>query len=134
MRGTVTEARIDTLRRAYEAFNRRDIDAVLAHLDPDVKWPNVLEGKVLHGHDAVRDYWTAQWESIDPHVDPIDFVEAGEWLVVRVDQVVADKQGQVVARDTVVHAHLFTPGGAVREMVVFPSVEEATVEVGAGSQ
>jgi ketosteroid isomerase-like protein len=33
------------LRRAYDAFNARDVDAVLALLQPDVDWPNAMEGK-----------------------------------------------------------------------------------------
>jgi hypothetical protein len=32
------------LGRIYEAFNRRDIDAVLAALHPAVDWPNGWEG------------------------------------------------------------------------------------------
>jgi len=28
------------LEGAYEAFNRRDVDAVLAGMAPDVDWPN----------------------------------------------------------------------------------------------
>ena len=42
------------LRRAYEAFNARDIEAVLSLLQPDVDWPNVMEGGREHGHEAVR--------------------------------------------------------------------------------
>jgi hypothetical protein len=49
------------LRRAYEAFNARDIDGGLSLLQPDVDWPNVLEGRREHGHDAVRAYWTHQF-------------------------------------------------------------------------
>lgn len=32
------------LRRAYEAFNARDIDAALALMHLDVDWPNGMEG------------------------------------------------------------------------------------------
>ncbi|MBV9490684.1 MAG: nuclear transport factor 2 family protein, partial [Verrucomicrobia bacterium] len=40
----------DLLRRAYEAFNRRDVDAVLAVMQPDVEWANGLEGGTVQGH------------------------------------------------------------------------------------
>ena len=49
------------LEGAYEAFNRRDVDAVLAGMAPDVDWPNAWEGGYVHGQRAVADYWTRQW-------------------------------------------------------------------------
>ena len=52
------------LRELYDAFNARRIEDVIAALDPDVDWPNAMEGTREHGHDAVRDYWTRQFEVI----------------------------------------------------------------------
>ena len=60
------------LRKTYAAFNARDIDAVLATMHPDVDWPNAWEGGRVHGHGAVRGYWTRQWAEIDPTVEPTD--------------------------------------------------------------
>lgn len=34
-----------TLTKAYDAFNARNIDAVLALLHPDVDWENGMEGR-----------------------------------------------------------------------------------------
>lgn len=36
--------REDLLRATYEAFNARDIDAVLRHMTAEVDWPNAWEG------------------------------------------------------------------------------------------
>ena len=58
------------LRAMYEAFNVRDIEAVLRQMTEDVDWPNAWEGGRVHGHDGVRDYWTRQWSAIDPTVKP----------------------------------------------------------------
>jgi ketosteroid isomerase-like protein len=33
------------LRAAYEAFNARDIEGALELMDPDVDWPNGMEGR-----------------------------------------------------------------------------------------
>ena len=57
----------------YEAFNARDIDAVLRQMAADVDWPNAWEGGRVHGHEGVRDYWTRQWSAIDPAVEPVGF-------------------------------------------------------------
>jgi hypothetical protein len=37
------------LKAMYEAFNARDIDAVLHQLTADVDWPNAWEGGLVRG-------------------------------------------------------------------------------------
>ena len=61
------------LIRLYEAFNRKDIDAVMAALHPDVSWPNLFGEGRLHGHDAMRAMWRDQFSRIDPEGTPISF-------------------------------------------------------------
>jgi ketosteroid isomerase-like protein len=76
--------------RLYEAFNRRDLDGVLAMLSDEVDWPNAWKGGRLVGREAVRDYWTAQWAEIDPHVEPLSVTERADGrLAVAVRQVCA---------------------------------------------
>src|SRR5829696_900303 len=65
------------LRRTYDAFNARDIDAALAVMHPDVDWPNAWEGGRVNGHDEVRDYWTRQWAEIHPTVEPTAIAPPG---------------------------------------------------------
>ena len=33
------------LRRLYEAFNAREIEEVIGVMQPDVDWPNAMEGR-----------------------------------------------------------------------------------------
>jgi ketosteroid isomerase-like protein len=58
------------VRRLYEGFNRRDIEAVLAALADDVAWANGMEGTHVHGRDAVREYWTYQWSVTNSRTFP----------------------------------------------------------------
>lgn len=92
------------LKRLYDRFNARDVEAVLAIVHPDVIWANGMEGGHVRGRDAVRDYWKRQWGMIDPHVDPVEFLSGldGE-VVVEVHQVVRDLQGTLLAERTVGH-------------------------------
>ena len=92
------------LAKAYAAFNARDIDAVLAVMHPDVAWANGMEGGDVHGHEAVRDYWTRQWKLIDPNVEPKGFEpdESGR-MVVAVHQVVRDLDGNLMSDRMVEH-------------------------------
>ena len=95
----------------YAAFNARDIDGVLASLAPDVDWPASSEGGRAHGHAAVRGYWTRQWQSIDPHVQPVRIAEddAGR-VVVDVHQVVHDRAGTLLADVMVQHVYTLCDG------------------------
>lgn len=98
------------LRAAYAAFNARDVEGALALMDPDVIWPNGMEGGTVRGHAAVRAYWTRQWTVIDPSVEPHRFTATADGRVdVEVHQIVRDLHGAVL-KDAVVH-HLYTLDG-----------------------
>jgi hypothetical protein len=102
----------------YRAFNARDVDAVLAALAPDVRWPNGWEGGFVHGHDEVRDYWQRQWAEIDPRVDPVETETRPDGRVaVCVHQVVRDLHGTVIADGQVLHVYHFE-NGLVSEMTI----------------
>jgi hypothetical protein len=108
----------EALRNLYAAFNSRDIEAVLAGLHVDVEWPNGWEGGVLHGRDAVRDYWRRQWAAIDPAVLPTAYaVEPDGHIAVTVHQVVRDLSGTVQFDGTVIHVYRIE-GGLVRAMEI----------------
>ena len=99
------------LRRAYEAFNGRDIDGALALMHPDVDWPNGMEGGRERGHDAVRAYWQRQFELIDSRVEPLRFeVDAEGRVLVDVHQVVRDLAGELVSDGVVRHVYTFNEG------------------------
>jgi ketosteroid isomerase-like protein len=103
--------REELLRGAYSAFNARDIERALVLMQPDVDWPNGMEGGRVHGHDEVRAYWTRQWELIDSHVDPVGFIELGDGRVsVAVHQLVRDLSGEVLADGPVTHVYSFRDG------------------------
>ena len=92
---------IDVLRTIYDRFNARDIDGVLATLDHDVAWANGMDGGYVHGHDAVRAYWTRQWSIVSPHVDPVGFhLGADGVLVAEVLQSIRDLDGRPLQGQT----------------------------------
>jgi hypothetical protein len=98
-------------RGLYEAFNRRDIDAVLAMMSDEVDWPNAWKGGRLIGREAVHDYWTEQWAEIDPHVEPLSATERADGSVaVRVRQVVRSFEGELLGEGAVVHVYRICDG------------------------
>lgn len=96
------------LTQLYEAFNRRDIEAVLVALHPDVDWPDVIEGKRRHGRDDVRDYWVDQFKLIRSEVTPLAFEDLPDSRVrVLVSQTVRGLDGQLWSDGKVEHLYSF---------------------------
>ena len=115
MDGAGHESRLKSL---YEAFNRRDIEAALAGLHPDVDWPNGMEGGREVGWAAVRAYWTRQFAMIDSRVTPLAFhAEPDGRLAVEVSQIVRGPDGGLLSDGVVEHIYTFE-GGLVRSMEI----------------
>jgi ketosteroid isomerase-like protein len=111
-------ATIDLLRHIYIAFNRREIDTVLAAMHPDVDWPNGWEGGRVHGHVAVREYWTRQFKAVSSQVEPQSFVtEEDGRIVVKVHQVVHDVSGKLLSDSMVEHVYSIDKG-LIRKMEI----------------
>ena len=51
---------VESFYRAHDAFNGRNVDALIALCDPEVEYFSTLvelEGGPWRGHDGVRDWW-----------------------------------------------------------------------------
>ena len=97
-------AKVELLKRIYDRFNARDMEAVLAALHEEVIWANGMEGGHVHGREGVRSYWTRQWSMVDPHVEPIAFAESpNAEIIVEVHQVVRDLKGKLLTDKMVGH-------------------------------
>jgi hypothetical protein len=101
----------EVLTAAYRDFNARNIEAVLSRMHPEVEWANGMEGGHVNGVEAVREYWTRQFATFNPRVDPvgIDADESNNW-VVTVHQVVHDNKGNLLVDTTVYHTYQFRDG------------------------
>lgn len=106
-----SQSDLQLLLDAYRVFNARDIDAALALMVPDVDWPNGLEGGYVHGHEAVRDFWTRQWQTLDPLVHPLAIDEERDGrLIVTVHQVIRALDGQLLTERTLEHVYRLRDG------------------------
>ena len=103
------------LRDLYDAFNARDVDAVLAAVTDDVDWPNAWEGGRVQGKDGIRSYWTRQWAEIDPRVEPVEMAERDDGqIAVAVESTVLDRDGGLIAKGTVRHVYTLRDGLVAR--------------------
>jgi hypothetical protein len=57
----MSQENVEAFKRGTEAYNRRDVDALLKELEPEVEWHSALlipfggEATVSRGHDGVRE-------------------------------------------------------------------------------
>jgi uncharacterized protein len=78
---------VDTARAAYDAFGRGDLEALKDNFAEDGVWVTSDElplGGETRGRDAILgnfaqipNYWTSF------SVEPEEFIDAGEWVVIR---------------------------------------------------
>ena len=109
----MSQENVEAAERAVDAFNRRDIDAYLEEIDPEVEYHVALQGmpggapEVYRGHDGVREQLRDLYESFSEfHLEISEIRDLGE-------QVVAI--GQLRARGKESEAEVKSPIGYVVE-------------------
>jgi ketosteroid isomerase-like protein len=84
----MSQENVELVRRAFEAFNRGDLDAASEIADPDIvlrppeTW-RTLEGGVAYGLDAVYRFFANYRDAFGPHVEIEEQLDAGDRVVTR---------------------------------------------------
>ena len=79
---------VQTMRAAYEAFNRGDIPAVLSAFDPAIEWHEPGGGQAPRGvYEGAERVANEVFSQVSAHFErfeaaPEQFIDAGEHLVV----------------------------------------------------
>jgi uncharacterized protein len=86
-RVAASQERIEVVRRAIDAFNNRDLDAVMRELGPEaeVDWSRSrgVEAGIYRGYDACRGFWSTFLDTFDRvTVAPDEFIDSGDHVVV----------------------------------------------------
>lgn len=82
----MSQENMDVVRRSFDAFNARDVDALVGVATPDCEWLPFraqLEGMVYRGHEGVRQFVTDMdddWEAFQ--INPVEFHDRGERVAV----------------------------------------------------
>jgi ketosteroid isomerase-like protein len=116
----MSQENVEIVKRAYDAYIRRDLDGSLENYDADVTF-NPNEEPAVRGHVAVRAHlerWEEPWEKYEVEVE--ELIDAGEQVVVTVrfkgrgkgsgveiearsHQVFALRDGKIVRMDEYTH-------------------------------
>jgi len=128
----------DRLRTAYEGFGRRDIQAVLSVMDPDIEWDAtdaLAHTGMYQGHDGVTEYidsLSGVWDEF--HLNPEQFTESGDGAHV---MVLGSVHGRLAANEQDVEARfahvLQIEDGLVTRLKVCLDREAALQEMPAAS-
>ena len=109
----MSQENVEVFIRAFDAINRRDADALVAELDPEVEWHGAIlmaiGGKrtVYRGHAGVRTWLRDLYETLSEfHAEYPEIRDLG-------DRTVAI--GRVRARGTASEAEIESPHGTVVE-------------------
>src|SRR4051794_33520012 len=82
----MSQENVEIVRRSFEAFNARDVDAVVSLSAEDCEWLPLraqLEGIAYRGHEGVRQFvrdMDDDWRAF--RIDPLEFHERGDRVAV----------------------------------------------------
>jgi ketosteroid isomerase-like protein len=113
----MAEGNTQIISSLYEAFSRRDMQALLLLLDPqiEVRQTTLLPwGGTYQGHQGIMSFAASLLEHLDSRVEPEEYVEAGDTVVA-----IGRTRGRVRANDRefdvrIVHVWTVKDGKALR--------------------
>jgi uncharacterized protein len=124
---------VELLKRGYEAFNRGELEAVFARLDPEIEWvtdERVPFAGTYHGHDEIRRLLRDQQEVFGQlTMEPYEFFETGDQVVAFVRQRARGHASGAEIVITIGHLWTIRDGKAVRWQG-FPEREKALEAAG----
>ena len=81
----MSEESIEIVRRLLDAWNRKDLEDILALIDPEAEYvnaPSAVEPGTRRGHDAIVVVMRKQWEGIPGAFQEIDrFHDRGDEII-----------------------------------------------------
>src|SRR6266566_7674162 len=87
----MSQENVELVRRAWEAWEREDIEGLFALYDPAIVWDQTHYSEgiagVYHGHEGVRHFcrqWLDPFETYWAHAEA--FIDAGDNVIVEVRQ------------------------------------------------
>ena len=109
----MSQENVEVFKRAFDAINRGDAEALVAELDPEVEWHGAIlmamggTQTVYRGHEGVREWLRGLYETLsDFQAEYPEIRDLGERTVAI---------GRVRARGAVSEAQIESPHGTVTD-------------------
>src|SRR5688572_2646388 len=133
----MSQENVEMLRKAYEAFARGDVEAVLERLDPDVDWrpalAPILGVDAVRGREAMRAFLTRDLfeEGFDQfRAEPLAFEDLGGDAVLVTARYVGRGEGSGIEIDQKVATLYRIRDGKAVSMRDYPTRAEALEAAG----
>jgi len=129
----MSQQNVAVVRRAFEAFNARDVDGLVNMAAEDSEWLPFraqLEGIVYRGHEGIRQFVSdmdEDWEAF--RIDPLEFHDSRERVAV-IGRVSALGRGSSVEIDSIAGFVLELHRGRIRRLTSHSDSEAALEAVG----
>jgi ketosteroid isomerase-like protein len=122
------------VKRGYEAWNRGDVEGVVAFLDPEIEWrgyTHIPESGTLQGRDDVK-MWLERfldaWEELN--IEVTELIEAGDEVVALV-RFRGSGKGSGVPVEGGTDAHVWTVrDGRIAAVTLYQGTQEALDAIG----
>jgi uncharacterized protein len=83
----MSQSNVDTIRSAYEAFGRQDMESLFGAFAPDISWEtptSVPWGGTFKGHEELGGFFQGVGEALgELRVEPDLFIDGGDHVVVQ---------------------------------------------------
>jgi steroid delta-isomerase-like uncharacterized protein len=128
------EKNVDLVRKAMDAWNREDMEALIALSDAHVEFVSIfagMEGRTYRGYDGLREYFADMRDTwTEFHRDIEEMIDAGENQVVVFFRLRGTARASGVPVDEQVTTVFELKAGRLYRMVVFRDREEALAAAG----
>ena len=126
----MSQENVEVVRSAWEAFTRRDNDAVFRLYDPEVEIHDVFYDRIYRGLDGVRDYfreWVSIFDALGSEVE--EWIDAGDDVIAVLRSHGRGKRSGVPVEQH--ESHLWTlRDGKLRRLRIYRSRDEALKAAG----
>jgi ketosteroid isomerase-like protein len=132
----MSQENVEIIRASWRAWERGDVDALLAVCDPAIVWDQsrYVTGefdRVYRGYDGIRQFlaeWLAPFENYYAHAE--EFTDAGEAVVVRARQGGRGAQSGAAVESPPYWCVAWLQGGLIARIEFYRSDVEALEALG----
>lgn len=126
----MSEANVAAVRRAHAAFQQRELEPILALIDPEIEWHEPT-GAVRRGREELLGSWQAydgQWDEF--RWEPQEFLDAGQHVVVMGEFHARARATEVEVEVPFVHVYRLREGRVVWGREYVDTAKEARALAG----
>jgi ketosteroid isomerase-like protein len=134
----MSQGNVELVRRAMDAWNREDVEALIPLSDPDVEFVSIfagMEGRTYRGYDGLRRYFADMRDTwAEFHREMEDVIDAGRDQVVVPFRLIGTARASGIPVDERVTTVFYLRQQRLQRMVVYRDRREAFDAAGLSEQ